>query len=200
MKHFTYGGSTASRTLNCPGWIKQAEGIPKQTSEFAKDGRALHECFEELILSETPAPRSYIDSIRAGVRITKHMVAERLEPAWFALQDFLHQYDIDEIASEITGEINEDIGGTPDFIATNADTVFVGDLKTGFGIQVSPEQNAQGLFYSWILSKSGEVTDMFFGKKKLAIVIIQPNNRGDDVLRVWTTGIGPTPVPMQIPA
>ena len=50
-KHYRYGGSTASRTINCPGWRSLADTLPEQdSSKDADRGSMLHNCMEKLVL------------------------------------------------------------------------------------------------------------------------------------------------------
>jgi len=50
-KHVKYGGSTAARTIACPGWHAQSADLPRApASAYAEEGTALHTVMERLLL------------------------------------------------------------------------------------------------------------------------------------------------------
>lgn len=193
IKHFKYGGSTAHRTLNCPAWVSLAEELPKQiASEFASVGSMLHNCMEELLLGEFDDPKDCLGYVYTENGVTYTVdgdhVDEKLLPAQAAFDELCTRYNLEEYEAETTMEYNEIIGGTADFVACGNTTVVVGDWKFGDGVMVEAEGNMQGVFYAWLASQ--HMADMFEDAEKLVIVIIQPNNRGEDDLRIWEV---PTP-------
>lgn len=54
MKHLKYGGSTATRTLNCPAWPRIAAKAPDidRESVYAQRGTMLHDMLE-MIYTDT---------------------------------------------------------------------------------------------------------------------------------------------------
>jgi hypothetical protein len=183
MKHYKYGGSTASRTINCPAWTKLSEDMPKQvSSSFADVGTMLHNAMEDILLNDIPA------SEIIGFAYKEHEVGQehidnKLTPAHEAFKQLCKDYKLTEYEAETTMEQSEDVGGTADFIAAGEDTVIVGDWKFGDGIIIEAEGNAQGMFYAMLARK--EIPDLFKGRTKLGIAIIQPTDRSN--IDVWMT-------------
>ena len=183
MKHYKYGGSTAARTMACPAWTKLSEDMPKQvSSSYADVGTMLHNCMEQILLEDLK-PKDLIDFKYNDHEVTQEMVDEKLTPAHEAFKQLCKDYKITEFEAETTMEQSEDVGGTADFIAAGEDTVLVGDWKFGDGIIVDAHENAQGMFYAMLARK--EIPDLFKGRTKLGIAIIQPTDRSD--IDVWMT-------------
>lgn len=186
--HLKYGGSTAGRLIGCPGWLDQSKNIPKSTSSYAQAGTALHTCFEEMLL-EDAEPRSFAGRKVEGVLITQEMADEILHPALFEFQRLCNDYSVTEFESETFCQVDDETGGTADFVARGKwggeDIGIVGDLKTGKGIQVFPENNPQALFYTWAVLQKSDAKDLLEGCNLFAAVIIQPNDQGLNDLRIW---------------
>lgn len=63
MKHLTIGGSTAARTLACPGWVAKSKNVPKRPAGFAaREGSMHHEIMEQCQINGT-APLDYLGSV-----------------------------------------------------------------------------------------------------------------------------------------
>tara|TARA_R110000751_G_scaffold2075_4_gene11199 strand:- start:691 stop:897 length:207 start_codon:yes stop_codon:yes gene_type:complete len=63
MKHLEYGGSTAARTIACPGWIKQSEGIKRRpVGQAAIDGSMHHEV-QEKVQTEGKKPEDFLGHV-----------------------------------------------------------------------------------------------------------------------------------------
>ena len=95
--HYKYGGSTAKRTLNCPGWRALADSIdiPDVSSEHADRGTMLHTCCE--ILEDEDL--SYAELLEQGVEYEGHKLdAELLEKkvilAFEAMEDFVEDHGV----------------------------------------------------------------------------------------------------------
>ena len=184
MKHYKYGGSTAARTLACPAWQTLSQAMPPQlTSSFAEVGSMLHDCMEQLLL-EGGEPQDMLGFKRGEYSVSQDHVDEKLAPAMAAFKQLCARHALTEYEAETTMERTDDIGGTADFIAAGKDVVCVGDWKFGDGIAVSPDNSAQGLFYAMLARDS--IPDIFEGRTRLLIAIIQPTEQGD-TLKTWET-------------
>ena len=175
MKHYKYGGSTAARTMLCPSWANESEGIPASPSSvFAEVGTRLHDEMEKMLDGDI------------GQWATKDpdevILLEAALEAWDTL---CIDYGIVDYETEQTFEINADTGGTCDVIATTRDgrTIIV-DWKFGQGISVPAEDNKQGLFYAFV---SENKVNGYNPNHSLTLAIIQPMpDRADaETLKVW---------------
>jgi len=185
MKHYKFGGSTAARTIGCPAWTSLSANMPKQiASSYAEIGTMLHDCMEHIILDDK-TPQEFLGCKHKDEEVTGDLIANKLFPALEAFKQLCAEYKLTDYEAETTMEFSSEIGGTADFIAAGEDVVCIGDWKFGDGIQVSAENSAQGLFYAMLARE--EIPDMFEGRDRLLIAIIQPSNRGEDTLKVWET-------------
>ena len=193
MIHWPFGGSTAARTLNCPGWRQRADTVPPlPEGPYAAEGSALHHIMEQALLDDQPYAKvlSYKGRTVNGVEITDEHI-DRCADALDAFQQLKDDYGMFEYEPEVGAEYNEDTGGHADFVGVTEDncTVFIGDFKFGRGIQIEPQDNAQALFYAMVLRYGSSAADMFMQAENVVVVIIQPNDRDLPTLRVWKTDI-----------
>lgn len=169
--HYPFGGSTADRTLNCAGWRKAADALPKidRTSAAAERGTAMHDLMEKVLLNGTSVmqeldenPDHDFDDYDVG-----HLLAaERM------VAEVFKQYGVTEFACEPLMQLADDIGGSTDIIAAGEKHCIVLDYK--FGRQpVAADSNAQLLFYHLLAKHSPEVADLTHNRD-LVGVIIQP--------------------------
>jgi hypothetical protein len=196
MKHRKFGGSTAARTLACPGWPQQSEGVPREAggpSPYAQEGSALHDIMEALVLYEGDDHKAYafkaVGTYMHDTLITEDHIVERILPAWEAYVELCHKYDLEDVEPEVECSYADDVGGYADLMAVSGDgrTVVVMDWKFGMGNQVFPEDLAQGLFYAVTGRKSSSVTEFFNDNQRVVLAVIQPNDRDLDTLRTWET-------------
>jgi len=191
-KHYKYGGSTAARTINCPAWHLLAEKVPKSPSgdgnSFADDGTLKHNCMEKLIADPDMDYPSLIGMKYNAQEVTQEMIDDVIIPTFEAYEMFAEKNKFALELSESEVFMDEEIGGTADILAANDDTIFIGDFKFGFNL-VSPEENAQGLFYAMCGTETKGVAALFEGKKKICIFIVQPQyaEQGDDIVQEWWT-------------
>lgn len=169
--HYSFGGSTADRTLNCHGWRKAADALPMidRTSAAAERGTAMHNVMEQCLLNSTTVlqeleknPDHGFDDYDVG-----HLLAaERMVAEVFA------HYNITEFACEPLMRLADDIGGSTDIIAAGEKHCLVLDYKFG-RMPVAADGNAQLLFYHMLAKNSPEVADLTHNRD-LVGVIIQP--------------------------
>ena len=155
----------------------------------------LHECMEHALINDVTDMSEYHGFTYTGesgtYKVTSAMVDEKLQIARDAFEDMCDEYEVEMYEAERTFKHPQvkDVGGTADFIALgkykNAPIVLIGDWKFGDGIQVYADNNKQGLFYGWLAWMDKAVAEFFDGVRQVGIVIIQPNNRDEDDVRVW---------------
>lgn len=193
MFHYEHGGSNAARDINCPGNRALQVGLPKTNSAsiHTANGTLLHDCLEDMLLSDNPNPRDYIGKAETidgfDVEVTAEDVADKLIPLWDAWLKLREQYGLTEWEPEVHVRWSDKIGGHADFIACSPDTVVIGDWKTGMGVSVSPENSAQGQFYAMCGRFNSAATDMFEGRSRVVVAILQPSRDGGDALKTWET-------------
>jgi RecB family exonuclease len=169
--HLRFGGSTATRTLNCPNWQNICDDVPKVDREgaAAKRGTMLHDIME-----------AYYDRDEDLSELCRHLEPADREAIDYAVnmtEAVMDQYNLDDFVCEafVTLAEREDTGGSGDMILCNDDTVVVLDYKFGY----QPIKNRdQMLFYAMCAMDTPEVDDMFFKPndegKQLVSVVIQP--------------------------
>lgn len=191
MKHRKFGGSTAARTIACPGWHQESEGIPRSSSVFAAVGTALHDCMEDMLLEGTE-PEDYIGVTIKGVEITEELVRDKLNPALEAFDELCVHYNVEEFEPEVECSYAEDIGGYSDVVVRGEieDRVYIIilDWKFGDGVLVSPEESPQAMFYGMAARAESAAKDLFEGATHFVAAIIQPTDRAD-TLSTWEAPI-----------
>ena len=185
MKHYTIGGSTADRTINCPAWIKKSENIPKRKSGHAANlGSMFHEIMERC-QREGNEPRHYLDFEYDGGDGAEKIVFNLdhlplANVAHHATNTLLDKLDINDLLIEPFVElVPKTAGGSIDLLGLSDDgeTVLILDYKFG-KVKVNPEKNAQMLFYALSAFVDPNTKDLFDKVKKVELAIIQPLHRG----------------------
>ena len=190
--HYKYGGSTAKRTLNCPGWRALADSIDiiDVSSEHADRGTMLHTCCE--ILEDDGL--SYAELLEKGVEyegqvLTEELLEEKVIPAFEAMEDFVEDHGFTTVVTEELLEYNDIIGGTPDLLMWSLAKIGCGDYKFGDGVMVFADDNDQMFFAVWIAL----VCDVFKvdldPDMPVEFAIIQPSDKRENTLDVWETTI-----------
>ncbi len=190
-KHFTFGGSTAKRTINCPAWVGLSKNIPSAPASAAASlGTALHKVIEMCIDDVDLDPVDFVDVEVEGVVLTTENIAVKILPALDAFEDLIEDYAL-EFKLEVTFKLTEEVGGTPDFIGWNAENnvVVVADYKSGDGILVDAEGSDQLLFYTRIAIAKLPELGFITPQTKLIMVIVQPTERRDYVTDKWEADI-----------
>jgi hypothetical protein len=183
--HYKFGGSTASRTLNCPTWTKLSKGVPSgPESEAARLGTALHELVENSLNDVDYEPYDAVGSVMESIRITSDHVEHKVYPAVEAFEDLTDNYNV-EYLTEMTMEMNEDIGGTADYVGWGPGVVVMGDYKSGDGHLVDAHENDQLLFYTMLLQD--QHPELFDADTKVVMVIVQPSERKEQLVDIWET-------------
>ena len=80
-----YGGSVASRTMACPGWIQLANTLPPQAlasgGDAADRGNLCHDAMELLLLGKISKPASLLGLRYADQEMTQDLLDEAIYPA-----------------------------------------------------------------------------------------------------------------------
>ena len=177
------GGSTAQRTLNCPGWAATTLALcgPPGTapsSPYAEEGTRLHEVIAAAILRGKPP----VDEPKAA-------------RAYFALEEGLHACGV--TIKDVSIEQRVELAGVPGCFGT-ADVVFeskrgilhVIDFKFGDGVLVGAEGNDQLQYYACGVIDTLYEPGAFRDDEAVMLVIIQPAEGVDDVTSMWRTTVG----------
>ncbi len=167
------------------------------TSPYAQEGTALHEAIAH-ILDKNAHPTSVIDEVWEGVEITHTLYHQALAPAiqgWNAYLDKVFEEDGEEMRYmvERRGAFPGVAGafGTADVVACTSKRLTIWDWKFGAGVEVSPDENAQLMFYGraaahtsqqWLASEGLTLA----ADTRVDLVISQPRT-GDGKPKVWTT-------------
>jgi hypothetical protein len=198
-KHYTFGGSTAGRTINCPAWVNLSSNLPSGPPSLAAvEGTMMHDLFEQGALDRDfePAERIGQKQVIDGVPvITTEEHVDKVYTALEELDDIENEYGFDDMHFEISMNTDDDTGGTADIVAWKAnlnnrrkvDIFAVGDLKTGDGHMVFAEDNDQLLFYAWQAVEKYRKQLYFTDETTFILFIIQPSERRESYTDTWMT-------------
>ena len=190
MIHLTYGGSTAARTLACPGWVKKSEGIPRRPAgQAAIDGSMHHEVQEKCQRDDFTPGECLGLSYREGdvIRIFTANDLPLSEIAHAATQRLLDELDIDEIEVEPFVQLEPGVaGGSIDLLGLSADgeTLLVLDYKFG-RVAVPVAENKQLKFYTIAAEFDAKTKDMFKKIERVVFAVIQPQSSHDALTWTW---------------
>ena len=184
MKHHPRGGSNADRDLNCALAYSMRQALPNTESEYAKLGTAKHDCMEQIVLGAVDGPDHYRGMTVNGIVVDDDFIDD-LKSALVAWELFVANHAIEEWEPEAHCIKDAETGGYADVVAASPVRVWIVDWKFGKGIQVFPDENPQGLFYTMCGRIESPALDLFEGKTKFGFAIIQPNDRDLDDLRTW---------------
>ncbi len=190
MIHLTYGGSTAERTLACPGWVKKSDGIPRRPAgQAAIDGSMHHEVQEKCQRDDVTPGDCLGLSYREGdvIRIFTANDLPLSEIAHAATQRLLDELDIDEIEVEPFVQLEPGVaGGSIDLLGLSADgkTLLILDYKFG-RVAVPVEENKQLKFYTIAAEFDAKTKDMFKKIERVVFAVVQPQSSNDALTWTW---------------
>lgn len=204
MAHASLPPSAAARWLACPGSIQAAQGMPDESSPFAREGTAAHELaawaneanadpsrYEGQVIS-VPYTDEYgvdvaedyivdldmIRNVRTYTAYCTHLKARNRKGQdkvqWWTEQ----RYSLAGFEKPL-GDV---LWGTADFVAYDPEdkTLYVVDLKYGRGVRVFAAQNTQLMVYALLVWSS-----MQLDVHRIQTVIVQPrigNGRPDEAV------------------
>ena len=179
------GGSTADRVINCPASVALvAKMPPRPSSQYADEGTLLHDAIA-LILDGKATLESVVGMKYEDIVLTEELRDEKLRPALGNL-DVIDPEGKMEFMVEARvgfGDLLPGVFGSADLIAKIDRAAYVIDHKFGNGVGVSPEENAQGLFYAAAAIRTPETAWAFEDVDEVVIVINQPPNEP----KIWRT-------------
>ena len=197
-EHHKYGGSTATRTLNCGAWTHLSEGKTKgRVGMAASEGTMMHTMFENGMTDPDYDPHHMLglETVIDGnkVVVTDDMIRKVLD-AFDVMDEVLENLDPDDTdiqEYEISGEFNAMVGGTADAVTASRELncFTIGDLKTGDGHMVYALANDQLLFYTWMMVLKYQKVFDFNEETEFVLYIIQPSERKDDYYDEWVTDL-----------
>jgi len=191
--HYTYGGSTAKRTLNCPGWKALAFtlNLVDKSNEHADRGTMLHTCCEILENEGIEYDELLERGVTyEGISLTEELLEEKVIPAMEALEDFVDNNGLTTIITEELIEYSEIIGGTPDILGYSDKLIACADYKFGDGLMVYADDNDQMYFCVWVALDSSIFDSVeLFPDTPVIFAIIQPSDKRDKTLDVWETTV-----------
>lgn len=167
MAHARFGGSTASRWMNCSLSSSLLEQVPRRPAgAAAEEGTALHSVMDTLLCNAEKMPQDFLGATINGIKIDASHIAQ-LDIALAAYEELSADFDGD-IKSEQRVTITTDTWGTADILLIGKDHLIVADFKFGNEI-VGAELNDQALFYAVAARKTLKANP-----KTVELVIIQP--------------------------
>lgn len=189
--HAVLSASGSERWLNCPGSIRESEGVASVDGEWSVRGTQAHTLLQFILenpehwrhLLAFPEAQSFLRFIdysgeqRDAVRLAAHFV--------WAERDRMHKQTGVKPTLMVEQKLElEGVGfGTADIVLYQPfDVLHVIDYKNGRGV-VEAEENTQGLYYAYAAAdKFGwDFSDVW-------ITIIQPNaNHKRGPIRTWKT-------------
>lgn len=183
MKHLTYGGSTAHRTLGCPGWVKKSENIPRRPAGQAAIDGSMHHEVQENCQRDDLTPEDCIGQVYTEGTATREFVEDDLplsEIAYNATNKLLDELNIEELEVEPFVQLLKDrVGGSIDLLGLSEDrkTLLILDYKFG-SVKVEVD-NSPNLYLYAASSRADAITkDLWSEVTKIVFAIVQPQVKG----------------------
>jgi len=186
MQHSRFGGSTASRWLNCPGSVALSADIPNVSSVYAEAGSFAHALAEQCLKGGDRVADGYV-----GTQVSLEIGSSKIvdEPMAQAVQVYLdavwEAFDTDPCAELYVEERFElpvptaepgEVYGSNDACIFASGKLTVVDYKHGAGVSVDVWENRQLMFYA-----AGAVAcHPDWDVQSIELVIVQPRAIGSD--------------------
>jgi Protein of unknown function (DUF2800) len=198
MGHSTiFGGSTASRLLECPGSFQAILSLPPQIeieSDYAAEGTALHEVMAHLMNARRLKPDADLFALALDCMdqkfydriVTAAHLADLIMPALQALDELERHYgggfEVAEVERSVAFPGIIGAHGTVDLILRSATCVLHVDWKFGAGVPVAAvtrddkgeRVNAQLMFY--VTAARHSARHLYSGRPTLVGAVIQPRS------------------------
>jgi len=194
MKHLPYGGSSAHRTLACPGWLKKSENLPPRPAGDAAVEGSMHHAVQERCQRDEVQPTQCLGHIykEPGTDITREFTEDDLDLSEICLNAtnaLLDKLDIDELMVEPFVQLIPDVaGGSIDLLGLSADRKTIVDIDYKFGsAKVPVKESAQHGQYCISSRVDPSTKDMWSNVERVVFVIVQPRIKG--VVFLWETDI-----------
>ena len=192
MIHLPYGGSSASRTIGCPGWLKKSENIPPRPAGQAAIDGSMHHTIMELCQKELSTPEDNLGFLYTENGTQRYFTEDDLDLsniAYNATNQLLDDLNIDEMEIEpFVQMVAGHAGGSIDLLGLSEDrkTLLILDYKFG-QVKVNPTENAQGGVYGVSVMRDTSTADMLNDVEKVIFAIVQPRVKG--VVSTWETDV-----------
>lgn len=179
--HSLFSASAASRWINCPGSVVLSHGLPDRSSEYAAWGTVAHALADQALAAGTFSIETSIEPIKRD----GYVIEVNLE-----MVECVNAY-LDHVVELTAGadmtwseqrinyarwlEVPEDQAwGTLDLSAVWIEQrhLLIGDLKTGRGVAVAPDNNEQLMLYAG--GKLLELDDLGIEVDTIDLAISQP--------------------------
>lgn len=190
QQHARLGASNSHRWFECPGSVTLSEGLPNDSSSYAREGQCAH-AVAETCLNNGHDAADMIDRVIAGfedIDVDEEM-AEAVQVYLDEVRRETAQADDAELSIETKfdlSHIHKDCFGTNDacvYFPSQAKLV-VFDYKHGRGVPVEVERNSQMMYYA-IGALTGKHNRPL---AEVELVIIQPRcPHPDGPIRRWAT-------------
>jgi len=168
-KHAKLSASSSARWLTCTASVSLTDHLPNPSSKFAQEGTAAHEVADMCLQNNCNADK-YLGDIVEDFVVDEDMV--------YYVQQYLDY--VRDLGGTMFPEQRVDFSnyipegfGTSDAIVIDEPNkhVHILDLKYGKGIEVSAEDNTQGMLYAvGVMNEYGFIYDI----EKVTIHIVQP--------------------------
>jgi hypothetical protein len=127
--HLKHGGSTAARTIQCPAWQRLSAEVPLTLEGAANapadEGTMLHNCMEHLYGEGSEKDTDELIGTPIGEyngqKLTEDLIDTKLMPAIYALEILMDEEGITNWVVEPFVKIDDDIGGSIDFLGVSDD-------------------------------------------------------------------------------
>ena len=149
-----FGASKAKQWGQCPGSVKQSEGIPDISSPDAMRGSAVHAVAESVLRQEVDHADALVDSEVSINGSEAVLIANEMADL---AQTYVNDLDdltptgalrvIEQWVSYSSIIDQPDAGGTADALVITEDEIHVHDLKAGH-VEVDAEENWQLMLYA----------------------------------------------------
>lgn len=180
--HSKFSASAADRWMSCPGSMVLSTSLDDSSSRYAAWGTVCHDLAARH-LSDGDHPSGHLGRLFEQDGHTIEVDDEMVEVVCH-YADIVRQYQGDDGVIMVEQRVNysnylavqqEEAWGTADVIIARGDELVVIDLKTGMGVEVSAERNAQMSLYALgaLQAYHGVVTNF----TRVRMVIIQPRVR-----------------------
>ena len=151
MKHLKYSASSVSRWTRCHGSISVLAAEDKPASEYSTAGTNFHaECQQALDFGFAldDDVQGYLDMFKEIGASLKGLVVH--------------------VERQFHLENSPDIGGTPDLVMYDNDTLHIVDIKSGY-MEIDPSENEQLMTYAIAV-----IDSLLLGTRKVFLHIYQP--------------------------
>jgi hypothetical protein len=174
--HAKYSASGSPTWMNCSASVSAQDGLPDQSSSYAREGTAAHQVFEWCGVENKDAEAFQHrmihvegETFEVDLDMARHINWSHQQVNEIIPDGALVNYEQTVNYSDAIGYENS--FGTADVIAIHGSEIIVADLKYGRGIEVNAKDNSQLMLYALGAMALYDVLGPF---TTIRLVIIQP--------------------------